>query len=261
MTPSDRAKLTASLPGGHREPDDRSPVWVLEGLVHDARRLSGRWRSWIALRRRRRLCISDRIDRDPLQLDRPAKSSTNDEVHLPDGGCGKGHAHMRPTTLITHVIPGRPVVDQSSRSIAVMPTPSQLGIERLHDSCVQRRELLRAEQWADVLLGIPLVCVERVVLEVGVLEVAFEQLVDSRVGAGVPTLVDVVEEPHPRLFSQARGLRASRNHLNEIMPTLGDGIGSCVDANAQRPARQRVDRPALPPSTPGPCHRRTVSAT
>src|SRR4029453_16525830 len=98
-------------------------------------------------------------------------------------------------------------------------------------------------------------------LEVGVLEVAFEQLVDSRVGAGVPTLVDVVEEPHPRLFSQARGLRASRNHLNEIMPTLGDRIGSCVDANAQRPARQRVDRPAGPRAPLGPGHRGTAQAT
>src|SRR5262245_21520641 len=129
---------------------------------------------------------------------------------LPDCGRREGLALMWATTVVAVVRLWRAVVDQPSRAVAMIPTAPQLRVEGVHDSGVQRPDLLRSEEWADVLLRIALVGVERVVLQLGVLEVTFEHLVDSRVRAWMSALVDLVEETDSGLFSKTLGLRWRR---------------------------------------------------
>jgi hypothetical protein len=124
------------------------------------------------------------------------------------------------------------VVDLASGLLAVLAAATQLGVQGIHDAGVEGTDLLLAEERADVFLGVAAVHVQGVELEVGIGEVAIEQLVDRGLRPGVAPLVQLVEQVDLALASFSASGPAGIV-LCQVVPTFGDGVDACVDAHSE----------------------------
>jgi hypothetical protein len=80
-----------------------------------------------------------------------------------------------------------------------------------------------------------------------------EQLVERGARARVPPLVDLAEQSHARGLDKCGGLRAGRDHLDEVVALAREWVRTGVDA--QGTAGQLVDGAAgASPPRLGPCH-------
>ena len=125
------------------------------------------------------------------------------------------------------------MVDLAFGLLAVLAAPAKFCVQGIHHAGVEGADLLLAEEWADVFLGVAAVHIQGVELEVDFSEVAIEQLVDRGLRPGVAPLVQLVEQADLCLLRQLLGVRAGRDRLCQVVSTFGDGVDACVDAHSE----------------------------
>jgi hypothetical protein len=248
VAPPQGAQLTTARAGDDREPDERSPVGLRPRGDDDLGRVLGRRRARLGLRGRRRLGPDDGVGGQPPPPHGALQGTAEDEVDLADRGGAEGAALVHPAACVALVRMRRPVVDVALAAAVVAAAP-QLGVEGIEHARVECPDLLRADQRADVLLRVAGVGLARAALPRAHREVLIEQLVHRRVGARVPPLVDLVQQPRPGLLREPARLRPRRDHLDEVVPTSRHRVLARVDPHAECAAGQLVDRAAGAPST------------
>jgi hypothetical protein len=90
-----------------------------------------------------------------------------------------------------------------SFAVAVVLTPTQLGIERVEHVSVQRAELDASDQREDVPIYVGLVSRACARADPKQGQVPFHELFDCRLRAGIPPLVDLTYKPRPNLLGLA----------------------------------------------------------
>ncbi|OLM15480.1 hypothetical protein Ae706Ps2_5577c [Pseudonocardia sp. Ae706_Ps2] len=177
-------------------------------------------------------------------------------MEVPDRRRRERPTAARTAPAVALVLPRRPVIDALRRPRAVVATATQLGVERVQRLRPDGAGLRPPQERTDMQLQVPGVGPVRGRANVEGLQVPVEQLVQRRARAGAALLVDGVEEPGARGLGTGLLARAGLDHPDEGVPLPRYRLLPAVDADAQRAARQPVDRPALPPATgPRPCHR------
>src|SRR5690606_24344651 len=197
--PGDRAQLAAASAGHHGEPDEHPPVRALPCLVDDAGGLFRGRRVRFAPAGCGRFGLLDRVGADPAPSDGPLEGSAQDAVNLPDRRSGERPADVRPTAAIADVLLGGSVVYRGPPT-AVSATCAQLRVERVQDLTVDLANAERSQQGPDVVLDVALVAAEGGPVNVEQLEVPVHELVDGGPSARVAALVDLRQQPRPRLL-------------------------------------------------------------
>src|SRR4051794_10182396 len=104
MAAPNRAELTPTRPGRHRQPDERAPRLVLPRLLEQCRRLLRRRRRGVGRWRRRWLRAARRADGDPVPADGTFHGTREDPVDLPDGRRRQWTTHVRLTAVVALVL-------------------------------------------------------------------------------------------------------------------------------------------------------------
>jgi hypothetical protein len=180
-------------------------------------------------------------------------------MNLPDSSACQRLALMSPTPLVAIVLT-RGVVLNEPTTVAVLAAAPKLRIERINDIGLKSPDLDLADEGANVLLGVhPIGTHGRLTPSVQG-EILIQQLVDSRTGPRVTTLLHFRQQPNSRLLGPPPGTRPSRNDLDQIVPTPRDRVNPSIDADAQRTARKLVDASPLSPLPPShPCHDSSIT--
>ncbi|MDT7708089.1 MAG: hypothetical protein QOG20_3696 [Pseudonocardiales bacterium] len=259
VRPPQRTQLATPRAGRHRQPDQCAPVGVLPRLLDDPGDLLRSRRPRVGPRRRRRRRLRDRVHAYPPPAHALRVGAAEQEVDVADRRGGQRLALVRVAALVAHVFPGRPVVGPPPVG-AVRAAAAQLGVEGVQHLGVHPAGLQTPDERPDVLLQVARVHAMGGAADVERLQMAVEQLVEGRVRARVPALVDLVEQPGPRGLGLAGRLRARRDDLHEHVALARDRILTGVDTDAQGAAGQLVDGSALAAAAGlGPCHETTLA--
>ena len=110
VAPTERAQLTPSEAGHHRQPHEHGPVRVSPCLVEDPRRFLGA--RWLRVRGGllRRFCVLDRVRRQPTPAHGPLQRTAENDVNLPDRRLRERTAGVRPAAVIALVCPVGPML-------------------------------------------------------------------------------------------------------------------------------------------------------
>ncbi len=210
VRPPQRAQLTAPRTGRHRQPDESTPVRVLPRRLDELRGLLGGRRLRIGRPRGRCRHKQDRVDSHPAPPHALLVRHPQDEVDVPDRRRRQRVAAMRPAAHVALMLAGRAMVGASTVG-AVDTAAAELRVERVEYLGVDRACLQPADERPDVLHQV--LGVHRVggAADVERLQIAVEQLVESRVRARAPALVDLAEHPDSGIVGALRGLRAGRD--------------------------------------------------
>jgi len=120
---------------------------------------------------------------------------------------------------IAFVITRCPMLNLRS-TVAVVPTPSELGVERLQDLSIDPAHLHGAENRSDVLTDVTLVAGLCVRSNIEQLEVPIEELIDGGRSPRVSLLVNLIEQADQCPLSISLGLPPGGNGLDEIATLL-----------------------------------------
>jgi hypothetical protein len=110
--------------------------------------------------------VGDGVCGDPFPSDCAPERAVQDEVDLPDGRRGKWLARVWSAAIVGLVLTGCPVVDLAFGLLAMLAAPAEFGVQGVHYTGVEGADLLLAEEWADVFLGVAPVHVQGVELQV-----------------------------------------------------------------------------------------------
>jgi hypothetical protein len=149
------------------------------------------------------------------------------------------------------------MIDDLAAGLAMNPTATELGIERVQLVRAQSTRLLAPNERPDVLVQIPLVHQMRAGADVDHLEVAIQQLVHRGRSSGAPALVDLVDHPCPSGLSLSDRLRPGRDDLRQPVTLSRDGVVAGVHTHAKSTVGHPVDASSHP-LAPGPCRRHEV---
>jgi hypothetical protein len=217
------------------------------------------------VRQRRPSGVVDRIDRDPLPADSSVVRSAKDRGDLPDRRVRETPAHVRfarpsamPTSirvrrrarrvlvLVARVTDfRRSMIDDILLTAAVLTAGPQNRTERVECFDVELGERYGPEEGCDVGVVLGPISTHRLHVNVGYLEVPLDELRDRCPRLRVALLVNLSEEPSPRLLGVASLLRPRRDDRLWIEPSLGDWSTPGVHANTKRSRWKHFDRPAL----------------
>ena len=161
-------------------------------------------------------------------------------------------APVWPTPLVALVLARRAMVDPAAGAVAVVPAAAELGVERVQSLGPHSAGFRPPQKGSDVQLQVPAVGAVGGHADVQRLQVPVEQLIHRRTGARAALLVDGVEEPGSGGLCSRLLAGPGIDDLDEGVPLPRHRVLAAVYADAQRPAGQLVDRPALPPA-PGLC--------
>jgi hypothetical protein len=117
--------------------------------------------------------VSDGVSGEPAPPHSPFQGTAEYEVDVPDAAVRQRPALVRLAALIALVRAGGTVVD-ARLPVAVVPATPERGVEGIEQVTVERFDLQRADQRPDVLSGQVAVVRERVLLQLGELEVPIE---------------------------------------------------------------------------------------
>jgi hypothetical protein len=241
VPPPQSTHLATARAGDHRQPDEHPPVRVAAPRLGDqARRFLGRRGLRIGRRHRRRLGLVHRVRAHPPPPHRALVGTAEHVVNLADRRRAQWPAPVWSAPGIALVRVARPVVHTVTVA-AVLPAPPHLCVQRVQDLGVDRTDLGRTDERADVLIDVLPVALDRPPATGVLIEVAVQQLVDGGRRPRVAPLPDVGEEAETDPFGALPGLRAGRHRLDEAVPALRDRVLTGVDPHAQGPAREQLD--------------------
>jgi hypothetical protein len=153
-------------------------------------------------------------------------------------------APVRAAAVVAVVRLARPVIDVVA-SRAMVAAPAQLGVERVEGLGIELTDLQVPEQRRDVLARVAAVERQRVRGAVELVKVTLEELRDGRAGARVPVLGDLADQPVPDIAGPTLGVRPGGHDLDQVVPSLGDGVLTRVDAHAKSAAGQDINAAPL----------------
>src|SRR5882757_1173851 len=113
------------------------------GRIRRSRRIRIVWRGDGLLR------LVSRIRHDPAPADAGLERAAENVVDLADRPALERPADVRPAQAVAIMLSRDAVLDTFSAT-AVVPTSTQLGVERVEHVSVDRGGLLRADEWLDV---------------------------------------------------------------------------------------------------------------
>jgi hypothetical protein len=166
---------------------------------------------------------------------------------------------MWPAPLVTVVLTCGVVLNEPT-TVAVLAAAPKVRIERINDIGLKRPDLDMADEGANVLISVHPIGTQGRLTPVMQGEVLIQQLVDSRTGPRVTTLLHFRQQPNSRLLGPSLSTRPSRNDLDQVVPTSRDRVNPGIDADAQRTAGKLVDASPLSPlPTSYPCHDASIA--
>jgi hypothetical protein len=180
-------------------------------------------------------------------------------MNLPDSRAGQWLALMWPAPLVAVVLT-RGVVLNEPTTVAVLAAAPKLCIERINDIGLKRPNLDLADEGANVLLGVHPIGAQGRLTPVVQGEVLIQQLIDGRIGPRITMLLHFRQQPNSRFLGPSLSTRASRNDLNQVVPTPRNRVNPGIDADAQRTTGKFVDASPLSPlPTSYPCHDASIA--
>ncbi|GAB3552927.1 hypothetical protein GCM10027444_26090 [Actinopolyspora lacussalsi] len=146
-------------------------------------------------------------------------------MNVPDRRRTQRLALVPPTPIITLVLAPRSVIHRSPLTRAVIPTPPQLGVQRIQRVGVELADLDLPDERQHVQPRIaPIVRLRRRLTIEMLIQVPLQQLLDRRLRPRTPPLIHLVQQTSANAFGFGECLGTWGHDLDESMPLLGHRI-------------------------------------